>query len=78
MLGGVLILFILPFLHTGRCTRLAIYPVRQFLFWGLVRVFYMLIVVGIHKAEYPWDIAGKVLTGMYFSLIVLVPLLTGV
>ena len=77
ILRGILILFILPFLHTGWCRRLAVYPLSQFLFWGLVSVFFMLTIGGIHPVDYPWDVVGKLLTVAYFCLIVLVPLSTG-
>lgn len=78
MLGAILVLFVVPYFHTGWCRRLAIYPVSQFLFWGLVSVLYMLTIAGMHKPEYPWDSFGKILTVTYFVLIFLVPSLTGV
>lgn len=77
MLMGILILFIIPFLHTGWCSRLAMYPLSQFLFWGLVSVFFMLTIGGMHPVDYPWDVVGKLLTVVYFWLIILVPLTTG-
>lgn len=77
MLSGVLVLFVIPFAHTGWCSRLAVYPVSQFMFWGLVRVFFMLTIRGIHPVDYPWDVVGKVLTVAFFFLIFFIPLSTG-
>ena len=37
----------------------------------------MLTIGGMHPVDYPWDVVGKLLTVVYFWLIILVPLTTG-
>lgn len=80
-LGGVvalalalLILFTLPFTITRNKLRLSFYPVRQILFWGLVRTWLVLTWIGGRPVEAPYVTIGQVATGLYFLYFIINPI----
>lgn len=84
-LGGVLalvlsiaILFVVPILWPTSFKGLGFYPVTQLIFWTLVRVVIILTWIGARPVEDPYILVGQVLTGVYFLLYLLVPLVNTV
>lgn len=80
-LGGVvalalalLVLFTLPFTITRNKLRLSFYPVRQILFWGLVRTWLVLTWIGGRPVEAPYVTIGQVATGLYFLYFIINPI----
>lgn len=80
-LGGVvalalslLILFTLPFTIIRNKLRSAFYPIRQILFWRLVRSWLILTWIGGRPVEDPYIIIGQVATVLYFAYYILNPL----
>jgi ubiquinol-cytochrome c reductase cytochrome b subunit len=80
-LGGVvalalslLILFTLPFTIIRNKLRSAFYPIRQILFWSLVRSWLILTWIGGRPVEDPYIIIGQVATVLYFAYYILNPL----
>nr|ADD62155.1 cytochrome b [Takobia yixiani] len=84
-LGGVLalvfsiaILFLVPFIWTAKFKGFGFYPLSQILFWTLVNVVIMLTWIGMRPAEDPYILVGQVLTCVYFTLFVLIPMANAV
>ncbi len=80
-LGGVValalalfILFTLPFTIMSNKLRLSFYPIRQLLFWALVRSWLVLTWIGGRPVEAPYVTIGQVATGLYFIYFILNPL----
>ena len=80
-LGGVvalalalLVLFTLPFTITRNKLRLSFYPIRQLLFWGLVRSWLVLTWIGGRPVEAPYITIGQWATVLYFSYFILNPI----
>lgn len=80
-LGGVvalalslLVLFTLPFTITRNKLRLSFYPIRQLLFWRLIRSWLVLTWIGGRPVEAPYITIGQGATILYFSYFILNPI----
>lgn len=73
MLFSILILLVLPYVHSGKFRSLSFYPIHQLIFWSLICVFIGLTCVGIRPVREPMYTIGQYFTVMYFSLILLIP-----
>ena len=74
MLASILVLVLIPFVHTGKFSRLAYYPVHQMLFWAFISVFLGLIGIGMRPVLEPLYTIGQILRVIYFTLILFIPL----
>jgi ubiquinol-cytochrome c reductase cytochrome b subunit len=82
-LGGVvalalslLILFTLPFTKAGNKLRIRFYPIRQLIFWTLVRTWLVLTWIGGRPVEEPYIVIGQVATTLYFLFFLINPITT--
>lgn len=84
-LGGVIalvvsiaILIIIPFTNKKKISRTAFYPIRKTLFWALVTILILLTWIGARPVEDPYIITGQLLTVIYFSYYLIVPIITNI
>nr|AEI84413.1 cytochrome b [Scomber australasicus] len=77
LLASILILMLVPFLHTSKQRALTFRPASQFLFWTLVADVVVLTWIGGMPAEQPFIVIGQVASVLYFSLFLVLFPLTG-
>nr|CDG50895.1 cytochrome b [Hormathia digitata] len=76
MFASLLILFLIPWLHTSRLRGLTFRPLARIAFWFLVADFLLLTWIGCQPVEEPFILVGQLASIFYFSyFLVLSPLL---
>nr|BAH58908.1 cytochrome b [Chitala blanci] len=74
LLFSILVLMLVPILHTSKMRTMTFRPLSQFLFWSLVADMAILTWIGGMPVEDPYIIIGQIASTIYFALfLILIP-----
>nr|WNH18616.1 cytochrome b [Chilomycterus antennatus] len=77
LLASILILMLVPLLHTSKQRGLTFRPLTQALFWTLIANVMILTWIGGMPVEDPYIIIGQIASVLYFTLFLVIMPLTG-
>nr|AHE40917.1 cytochrome b [Barbus carpathicus] len=77
LLFSILVLMLVPLLHTSKQRGLTFRPVTQFLFWTLVADMIVLTWIGGMPVEHPFIVIGQIASVLYFALFLILAPLAG-
>ncbi|YP_009343954.1 cytochrome b (mitochondrion) [Diadema setosum] len=72
LVAAILVLFLMPFLHTSKNESNSFRPLSQAAFWTLVATFLILTWIGSQPVEYPFVLLGQIASATYFAMFTLI------
>nr|YP_009343967.1 cytochrome b [Echinothrix diadema]APT41369.1 cytochrome b [Echinothrix diadema] len=72
LVAAILVLFLMPFLHTSKNESSSFRPLSQAAFWTLVATFFILTWIGSQPVEYPFVLLGQIASALYFAMFTLI------
>nr|WGO58170.1 cytochrome b [Scalida pyrrhocephala] len=75
LIMSIMILFIMP-LYNSNFKGMQFYPINQILFWIMTSTVILLTWIGARPVEDPYIITGQILTLIYFSYYIFIPIVT--
>nr|YP_010611152.1 cytochrome b [Metcalfa pruinosa]QWV61029.1 cytochrome b [Metcalfa pruinosa]WAR47344.1 cytochrome b [Metcalfa pruinosa] len=76
LLMSILILMTLPFSMKTKFQSTKMYPMNKIMFWMLINSFILLTWIGMRPVEEPYILTGQILTILYFSEFMILPLIS--
>nr|YP_009306447.1 cytochrome b [Ricania speculum]AOP19356.1 cytochrome b [Ricania speculum] len=73
---SIMILISLPFSMKNKFQSTKMYPTNKPMFWIFINTFILLTWIGMRPVEEPYILTGQILTIIYFSMFILMPLNT--
>uniref|UniRef100_A0AAN0N7L9 Cytochrome b n=2 Tax=Tanichthys TaxID=38761 RepID=A0AAN0N7L9_9TELE len=77
LLFSILVLMVVPILHTSKQRGLTFRPITQFLFWTLVADMAILTWIGGMPVEHPYIVIGQIASVLYFALFLILTPMAG-
>nr|YP_010463148.1 cytochrome b [Chaetodon modestus]UUJ37655.1 cytochrome b [Chaetodon modestus] len=77
LLASILVLLVVPMIHTSKQRSLTFRPVTQFLFWALIANVAILTWIGGMPVEDPYIMIGQAASLLYFSLFLIIMPISG-
>lgn len=78
MILAILILLILPFIHSSRIRSSNFKPINKYFFWLFIANFLLLIFLGGKPIDYPYIQLGQIATMIYFVYFLILIPITGI
>lgn len=78
LFASLLVLFVLPYLHTSKIRSFQFRPFSRLLFWFFVGNFFLLTYIGAMPVEEPWVVIGQICSMFYFGYFLVLNPLAGI
>nr|UNS18838.1 cytochrome b [Ixodes ovatus] len=72
---SIVIVMSLPLTMSNKFSSFFLHPLKKMAFWSMINIFFLLTFLGACPVEYPFVIISQMLTILYFSFFILIPLL---